>query len=154
MPNLLIRHLGDLDITPIEFAVIVGLLSHQWTVAKPYPSLSTVASYIGRSRGTIQAAARSLDLNEEGEGKGLILRVSRGGNMTNEYDTSPLTKRLESYAQPIEKSIPTQRKADSLSHRKVDTEEYAANKTHRKRRNGNSGKLELLADIAARTRGP
>src|SRR3990167_9804210 len=111
VPNLLIRHLGDLGITPVEFAVIVGLLSHMWTEGNPYPAVDTIASYIGRSRNSTQAAARNLDINE-GKGKGLVLRVPRG-NMTNEYDIKPLIKRLESYAQRIEKSIPAHRKANN-----------------------------------------
>jgi DNA-binding transcriptional MocR family regulator len=134
IPNLLIRHMGDLGITPLEYAVISGLLSHQWSEDNPYPSLTTVSSYIGRSRGTAQAAVRSL------ENKGFVIRILRGSNETNEYDFRPLVERLKSYAQPIEKSIPTHRKTDNISYRKVDTEEYFPNKTHLKRRSINSGK--------------
>lgn len=145
VPNLLIRHLGDMKITPVEFAVIVGLLSHMWDEKNPYPAVETIASYIGRSRNSTQAAARSLDFNK-GKGKGLVLRIPRG-NMTNEYDIRPLVKQLESYAQPIEKLIPSHRKVDSSTYREVDTEEYHPNKTQEKRRRTSSGKLVPLKDV-------
>jgi hypothetical protein len=145
VPNLLIRHLGDMKVTPVEFAVIVGLLSHMWDEKNPYPAVDTIASYIGRSRNSTQAAARSLDV-DKGHGKGLILRIPRG-NMTNEYDIRPLIKRLESYAQPIEKSIPSHRKSGDSTYREVDTEEYHPNKTQEKRRSTSSGKLSSAGDV-------
>jgi DNA-binding transcriptional MocR family regulator len=126
--------MGDLGITPLEYTVISGLLSHQWSEDNPYPSLTTVSSYIDRSRGTAQAAVRSL------EKKGFVIRISRGSNETNEYDFSPLVERLESYAQPIEKSIPTRLKMNNSTYRKVDTEEHSPNKTHLNRHSRNSGK--------------
>lgn len=144
IPNLLIRHMGDLGITPIEYAVINGLLSHQWSEENSFPSLNTISSYIGRSRGTAQSAVRSL------ENKGLIIRKPRGGNETNEYDFGPLVERLESYAQPIEKSIPTHRKTDNLGYRKVDTEEHSPNKTYLKRHSRNSGKPTHIGEVLSR----
>lgn len=89
----------------------------------------------------MQAAARSLCE------KGLIERVERGGNQTNEYDFEPLISRLESYTQPIRKTIPTYRKANKPTYRKFDNEEDALNKTKERRRNGSSGKLTSVGSV-------
>lgn len=140
-PNLLIKHQHDLGITSPELVFLLGLLVHKWDTRNPFPSLATVGTYSGKTRNTAQAAARSL------ENKGFILRVSRGGNETNEYDFNPLINRLESYSQVVKKSIPTHRKIDTYSHRIIDNEEYQPNKTQEKRRSTNSGKLSNVGDV-------
>lgn len=141
VPNLLIEHQDDLGITSPELVFLIGLLMHKWDSRNPFPSLTTVGAYSGKKRNTAQAAARSL------EKKGFILRISRGGNETNEYDLAPLIDRLESCTQAVKKMIPTHRKVDSSSHRKIDNEEYHPNKTQEKRRRSGSGKLVPLKDV-------
>lgn len=89
----------------------------------------------------MQAAARSL------EAKGLVERVSRGGNKTNEYNVTPLQEKLETYAQPIRKSIPTYRNTINSSYRKIDTEEDVLEKTKRRRRFNKSIKPTSLKEV-------
>lgn len=141
IPNLLIIHTADLGITPTEFVFLACMLMYKRTRENPFPSLTTVSSYTGKSRNTMQAAARNL------ETKGLIERVSRGGNKTNEYNVTPLQEKLESYAQPIRKSIPIYRNTDSSSYRKIDTEEDALEKTKRRRRFNKSTKPTSLKEV-------
>ena len=141
VPNLLIKHQADLGITSTEMVVIIGLLMHRRTKKNPYPSLNTIGSYGGKSRNTAQGAARSL------EHKGLIRRIFRGGNKTNEYDIAPLVKRLESFTQPIENSIPTYQKPDSRRYQETDTKEEAVNNKQVVRPAGNSGKPAAIGDV-------
>lgn len=115
VPNLLIKHQSDLGITSTEMVVILGLLMHRRTKKNPYPSLSTLAGYGGKARNTVQGAARSL------AAKGLIRRIFRGSNKTNEYDIMPLVERLESYTQPIGKLTPTCQETNDQTYRKPDT---------------------------------
>lgn len=141
VPNLLIEHIAVLDIKSTELVFLLCLLRHRQTKLNPFPSLSTIGRYSGKARNTMQGAARSL------EKKGFIRRIPRGGNQTNEYDVMPLVNRLESYAHPIEKSIPTHRNTNNRTYRKFDTEEDALKKTKIRRRYGNSGKVTSIGDV-------
>lgn len=141
VPNLLIMHLADLDVRPTELMFLLTILVHRRTRKNPYPSLNTISNYGGKARGTMQGAARSL------EKKGLIRRISRGGNKTNEYDITPLINRLESYAQPIEKLITTYRKTNNLSYREINTKEEALKKTKIRKLNGSCGKPTSIEEV-------
>lgn len=141
IPNLLIVHTGDLGITPIEFVLLVGLIKHRWDINKPYPSLVTLGRYCGKSRNTMQAAARSL------ERKGLLRRVFRDGKRTNEYDFKPLIKRLESYSQVIEKPTRVYRKTDNNTYRKLDTKKDSLKNTQLVISRKSCGKPTPIKDI-------
>lgn len=145
IPNALIRNQGKLGITSTEMVVIQCLASHQWDHRLPFPATSTLATYTGKSNGTIKSSLRSL------ESKGYLKRVYREGQ-TSLYDLRPLDKVLKSYTQPIKKQIPPIRKSHTQPYQKSDTKEYSYKNTQRKRRSGYSGKPTVIGEII-RTRG-
>jgi DNA-binding MarR family transcriptional regulator len=140
VPNLLIKHQSDLGVTDPEIAVLVAILSFRWTNAMPYPSASKLGEYTGKSTNSVRDKTRSL------ENKGLIKRIHRQGT-SNEYDITPLIKRLDIYAHRIESSIPTYRKQSTHPYRKSDTKEEALKKTETRKRSGRSGKVTSIAEV-------
>lgn len=140
VPNLLVRYQGDLCITDAEMSVLLAILSFKWTDAMPYPSANTIGEYIGKSVNSVRDKLRSL------EDKGLIERLPRPGT-SNEYNLTPLDRKLCTYAHPTEKSIPVYRKQSSHPYRKIDTKEEALKKTKIKRRTKDSGKLTPAIDV-------
>jgi len=140
VPNLLIKHQSDLDITDPEIVVLVAILSFKWTDAMPYPSAGKLGEYTGKSTNSVRDKLRSL------EAKGLITRVPRAGT-SNEYDFTPLEKRLVTYAHRAEISVPTYRKKSSHPYREFSTKEEEPKKTEIRKRNGSSGKLTPLGEV-------
>lgn len=86
--NTLLEYYTLLEITDNELVFIIQILSFKWTVENPYPSLNTIAKRMGKSRGTTQGYARSL------EAKGLLQRIFTEGQ-PNHFNFSPLIKILE-----------------------------------------------------------
>jgi DNA-binding MarR family transcriptional regulator len=140
VPNLLIKHQSDLNITDPEIVVLIAILSFKWTDAMPYPSAGKLGEYTGKSTKSVRDKLRSL------ETKGIIKRVHRAG-ASNEYDFTPLEKRLVIYTHPAEISVPTYRKTNSQPYRKFSSKEDEPKKTEESKRNGSSGKLTSLKDV-------
>lgn len=143
IPNTLIKNQAKLKITDAELVVIVSLASFKWDRQMPYPSVATLCSFTGKTSGAVRNNLRNL------EKKGFIKRVYRE-NQTNKYDLSPLIKVLNSYTQPIKKSIHHSYKLDTLPYQKNDTKEYAANKTKVKTRREFSEKPTSLGELLRR----
>lgn len=140
IPNTLIKNQAKLGITDAEMVVIISLASFKWDRQMPYPSVATLCSFTGKTSGAVRNNLRNL------ERKGFIKRVYRE-NQTNKYDLSPLIQILNSYAQPIKKSIRRSDKFDTPPYQKIDTKEYVANKNKVKTRRKFSGKPTSLGEL-------
>ncbi|MGH7195297.1 MAG: hypothetical protein ACREGA_00790 [Candidatus Saccharimonadales bacterium] len=130
IPNLLIEKQAQLGITNGELAVLLGLLRHKWTSSDPYPAVSTLSGYSGMASQTIRKHLRSL------EAKDIIKRKYRKAS-SSEYDFSPLTKRLESYAQakppPAQKRTPRYTSMSRRGYSKTSTKEKAVENIKRRK---------------------
>lgn len=142
VPNLLIEHLADLDITPSEMVVITSLLYFKWTDRMPYPSAKTLSNMTGLSVHTIRTNLRRL------QKKKLIVRHFREG-ITNEYDFKPLIKRLGTYAQPIQKRAPLHTKSNKPPYAKVNTNKDSVNRYSSIKRTRNCGKTSSVGQVIA-----
>lgn len=91
IPNLLIKHQKNLNISSAEFVILQGLILHKWTERHPYPSLVTISEYCGLHPNTVRRNVRNL------ESKEIIKRIDRNG-YTNEYNFSPLINKLNHLA--------------------------------------------------------
>ncbi len=103
--NVFLLNYFTLGITTEEALFIIHVLKFKWTVEDPFPSFETIATQMGKTRGTIQKYARSL------EGKGLMQRRFRE-NQPSKIDFSNLIKMLINTVRqnpdrgPIKKSTP------------------------------------------------
>ena len=89
IPNLLIRNLGELDITPAEFTALCALESYRWDAKRdPFPGRDTLAEMIGTTPRTVTRLTTQLVR------KGYLSK-HQGGRGTNKYDISPLVGRLK-----------------------------------------------------------
>lgn len=135
VPNLLISHQHDLNISNAEMAVLLGLMFYMWTSSDPYPAVSTLAKQSGMASKTIRRYIRSL------EAKQLVTRRFRKA-ATTEYSLAPLKAKLQSYAQaqspPTQKRAPLSSKISRAPYLDLSTKKDAANKTHLRRRFGKS----------------
>ncbi|MGE3075147.1 MAG: helix-turn-helix domain-containing protein [Dehalococcoidia bacterium] len=90
IPNLVLNHYSQLNISPGEFVLVVQLWSFAWTDRNPYPSLGTLAERLGVSRRQVRNYVHTL------KGKGLLKVTERSqpgrGQLTSEYDFSPLLR--------------------------------------------------------------
>src|SRR3712207_165398 len=90
VPNLVLRHYVSLSITPTEMMFIIHIWQYWWNEKDPYPSLRTIADRMGISWRNAQRYVASL------KQKAVLVvtpRFAAGlGQMTNEYDFSPLTR--------------------------------------------------------------
>jgi len=147
VPNLLIEHQHDLNITHSEFVVLLGIMRHGQSKKTSYPGPKLLGSYNGLKKLQIQLNIRSL------KKKGIISTRPRTGT-TNIYDISPLKEKLKSYTHGIKKVIHPYQKPNTPPYQEFNTKEEAIKKIKRIRPIS-SGKPTPLADImAARTRGP
>jgi DNA-binding transcriptional MocR family regulator len=146
LPNLLIKHMGELEVKPSEFTIIAGILVHKRSKADPFPSIRTLSMYSGLTEKSVSRLVSSLRRKR-------LIRTNEPNGKVNRYDFSPLVMRLESYAQsPQNQQLPPAKMRVPPPTNLRDEEE--AVKKKRERRHFGSGKTELLADIMARTRGP
>lgn len=78
VPELLLRHQGDLEITAIEMNVLINLIAHWWYAERqPFPSDQKIADRMGVKPRTVQRAMASL------EKKGLIDRNATKFRLTS-----------------------------------------------------------------------
>ena len=143
IPNLLIKHLGELGVKPSEFTIIAGILVHKRSKANPFPSIKTLSKYSGLTERSVSRLVSSL------RQKRLISTDGPAGKV-NHYDFSILKARLESYAHPPQKREQPPTKMRVPPPPSLRDEEEAIKKK-RGRRYFSSGKVESLGGIIART---
>jgi len=95
IPNLVLDHYTELGISPLEMMFIIHIWQYWWTEKDPYPSLKTIATKMKVDRRTTQRYVESL------KQKKLLLVTPRTvpglGQVTSEYDFSPLTVAVRSF---------------------------------------------------------
>jgi hypothetical protein len=83
-----LEHYRELNITVAEAMLVVHILSHKWTDAMPFPSLTRLADLMGVSERYVRKMLKSL------EGVHYLKRVYRTGTSST-YDLSGLMTALE-----------------------------------------------------------
>jgi hypothetical protein len=92
VPDLLLKHQNDLNISATEMVVLLNVLMHWWYLdQKPFPRSTTIARRMGVTIRTVQRALSNLQTAE------LLLR-QKGPNDETYLDPSPLVERLGRYA--------------------------------------------------------
>jgi hypothetical protein len=104
IPTLLFRVQGRLGIGPVEFNVLLQIVSHWWGVDDwPYPSKDAIAKRISRTPRQVQRCLTTL------EQAGLITRIERfrghRAQTSNRYSLTGLIKRLQALAPEIAKEV-------------------------------------------------
>lgn len=145
VPNLLIEHQHDMNITNSELVVLLGILRHRQSTVPSWPGPKRLGRYNGLKKLSIQINIRSL------KDKGIINLHHRTGT-TSRYDIAPLQAKLLSYAHSIKKPIPLYQKSNGVVYQKTNTKEEELKKKPRIRHE-NSGKPQSLASILS-SRGP
>jgi len=89
IPNLVLHYYAALDIGEGELVCTLQIWSYWWTARDPYPSIASIAARMGKSPRQIKTYIKGL------QDKGMLRVVERfdaasGGQMTSEYDFSPL----------------------------------------------------------------
>lgn len=116
VPTLLLKHQGDLQISPQEMVVLLNLLASWWEAGNlPFPRTTTIASRSGLSVRVVQRQLLSL------EQKGLITRLANQtvkGNpelIVTRYDPKGLVKRLQELSKlPQKAAVPVQGKNEEF----------------------------------------
>lgn len=90
VPNLVLDYYARLGIAPAEMLFTIHVWQHWWTARDPHPSLRTIAAKMNIS---VRQAKRYVAALER---KGFLHVVERfaphGGQLTNEFDYSPLIR--------------------------------------------------------------
>lgn len=90
VPNLVMDYYARLGISPAEMLFTIHVWQHWWTARDPHPSLRTIAHKMSLS---VRQAKRYVEALER---KGFLNVVERfaphGGQLTNEFDYSPLIR--------------------------------------------------------------
>jgi len=94
IPNILLLTITDLSLTNPELLTLFAILIFKWDDRNPYPSVGEISKIINRDPRTVRRHMVSM------ENKGLINRLPRF-NDSNEYDISPLIKRLNALAEIV-----------------------------------------------------
>jgi len=96
LPDLLLRHQAELELTATDLVVLINLTMHWWYPdQRPFPRSSTIAKRMGIDRRSVQ---RSLAKLSE---KGLVERMVESlpdGNERQVCDLSGLQQRLSDLA--------------------------------------------------------
>lgn len=122
LPNCLMFCKNHLHLTDAEFTVLAYLLTRQFTPrSKPYMSVKTLASHIGKGESATRDNLRKL------EQKGFIVREARKSD-TNRYDLSGLVKKLNQHLpqcthNPINNEAARIRKIARSRYQKSDSKE-------------------------------
>jgi len=103
VPNLVLENYAALGITPTEMMFIIQVWQYWWRIRDPYPSLNTIAEKLGVSRRQTQRYADGLRT------KGLLETSQRYvegiGQLTNEYDFTPLLRAIREHLKVIHNGI-------------------------------------------------
>ena len=95
--NFFLEHYAELnpEMTSVEAMFVIQLMVFKWTAKSPNPGFNTISKRMGMSAVAARNHARSL------EAKGCLKRIMRVGK-TNEFDLTPLFKKLESHKRNLE----------------------------------------------------
>ena len=89
LPNALLKHYGQLGLTPSEFLVLVNIESYRWEADDfPYPTVETLAKRVSMKTRTVTRLVTRLHSDKK-----LIIRRPRR-NTSNEYSFHPMIYRL------------------------------------------------------------
>ena len=88
LPDALLRHQSDLQLTATELVVLINITMHWWKSDEwPYPHPARIGSRMGLTQRSVERSIASM------EAKGIFNRV-RDGDKTR-FDLSPLKDSLE-----------------------------------------------------------
>ncbi len=89
VPNSLLKHYGQLGLTPSEFLILVNIESYRWEADNfPFPSVETLAKRVDMKTRTVTRIITRLHKD-----KRLIIRRPRR-NTSNEYSFYPIIYKL------------------------------------------------------------
>jgi predicted transcriptional regulator len=116
LPNLLLRAQGKLEITPMQFNVLVQVIEHWWEAERdPYPAKDTIARRMNKSPRQVQRYLTEL------EKTGLIKRIARysgrKAQINNAYSMDGLIKKLKAFEPEFSKEAEQKR----LRRKKLET---------------------------------
>lgn len=101
IPNLLIDHLVDLRISPIELSVIIAIEKHRFSGDTAWPSNETIGKITGYSPRHVNRITNELYQ------RNLLTKIKRPYNSCL-YDFKPLIKQLEQFkGKPLRDTIVT-----------------------------------------------
>lgn len=102
IPIALFRYQRELNLSFQELALVCHLLSYRWTANNPHPSIETLSKITGISAKTIHQYKNNLIRN--GNLKVKNRYSSAGGQLTNEYDLTPLFAKLQILVEKADQS--------------------------------------------------
>lgn len=88
IPNLLIDHLVDLEINPVELSVIIAIERHRFFRGTAFPSNQRIGDLLGYDPRSVSRITSNL------HERNLLKKIDRQGR-SNLYDFTPLVKELE-----------------------------------------------------------
>jgi hypothetical protein len=95
-PTVLVRNKGRLGLGDDELCLILAIMTYKWDEAAPWPSVESLADYLGWSSRSVQRALRKLEGKHKStmrRGAYLTVTARKTGpkrNETNTYDFTPL----------------------------------------------------------------
>ncbi len=109
VPNVIIEHMHDLGLKPIDITILMQLSTYWWTAeTMPHPAKGTIAKAIGCTPRAVQRRIAEM------EARGLIKRIERRekgegseGSRPNMYDFSGLIEAVKPFAAQKAKQIAT-----------------------------------------------
>lgn len=104
IPNLVLRHYGQLGIAPNEMMFIIHIWEFWWSEREPYPALATIAERMHMSRRNVRRYVQNL------RDKELLIvteRFNDNGQTTSEYDFSPMIRAILELSDPLGHISPT-----------------------------------------------
>ncbi len=112
VPNLLLKHQRQLDLTAVDLVVLLNLLSYWWYAENlPFPKSATIARRIGLTQRTVQRSLKTM------ESRGLLRRVESGTTESRVcFDPKGLVQRLI----PLARKEPGYRSRNPLPARSMD----------------------------------
>lgn len=90
IPNLLIDHLVDLQINPVELSVIIAIERHRFFRGNAWPSNQRIGDLLGYDPRSVSRVTSELHQ------RNLLNKIERQGR-SNLYDLEPLVKELEHF---------------------------------------------------------
>lgn len=101
IPNLLIDHMVDLQINPLELSVIVAIERHRFFRGTAWPSNERIAELTGFSARHVSRTTNELEQRN-------LLKIVHRAYRSNLYELDPLVRKLEQFkGKPLRSTIVT-----------------------------------------------